>query len=108
MSGFLTELLASASLFLRQPLESFCDVETNHTDAAHQDRLVTLRGEYVSVLRVNGLRTMCSRADVEAVAEQQRIELQGLLEGTGHAIEGWYISDPDQARVAVDLLALNG
>lgn len=108
MSGFLTELLASASLFLRQPLESFCDVETNHTDAVHQDRLVTLRGEYVSVLRVNGLRTMCSRADVEAVAEQQRIELQGLLEGTGHVIEGWYISDPDQARVAVDLLALNG
>ncbi|KXV49945.1 secretion protein [Gluconobacter albidus] len=108
MSGFLSEMLASVSLFLRQPLESFCDVETHHPGAGHADRLVTLRGEYVSVLRVNGLRTMCSRADVEALAEQQRIELQSLLESSGHAIEGWYISDPDQAGVAVDLLALNG
>ncbi|PYD74300.1 hypothetical protein CFR71_15890, partial [Novacetimonas pomaceti] len=44
----------------------------------------------------------------EALAEQQRIELQGLLEERGHAIVGWYISDPERSGIEIDRLSLNG
>lgn len=103
MGGILSGLLASISLGLRQPLTSFCDVESTHGD-----HLVTKRGEYVSVLRINGLRRMCTRQEVEALAEQQRIELQGLLEERGHAIVGWYISDPERSGIEIDRLSLDG
>lgn len=103
MTGFVSSLLASVSLLLRQPLESFCDVETTHGD-----RLVTKRGDYVSVLRIDGLRRMCTRSEIETLAEQQRIELQGLLEERGHAIVGWYISDPETSGTEIDSLSLSG
>lgn len=103
MGGILSSLLAGISLGLRQPLASFCDVESTHGD-----HLITKRGEYVSVLRINGLRRMCTRQEVEALAEQQRIELQGLLEERGHAIVGWYISDPERSGIEIDRLSLNG
>ena len=85
MAGYLSTLLAGVSLSLRQPLQAFCDVETTH-----DDHLVTKRGEYISVLRINGLRRMCTRQEIAELAEQQRIELQGVLEEKGHALVGWY------------------
>ncbi|WP_291366584.1 ATP-binding protein [Acetobacter sp. UBA5411] len=108
MAGLVTDFLAGISMFLRQPLPAFCDVETTHTDEDHADRLITNRGEYVSVLRIDGLRRMCSRQDVEELSEQQRIELQGLLDAKGHAMEGWYISDPERADVALNQICLDG
>ncbi|ARW12126.1 ATP-binding protein [Acetobacter ascendens] len=101
MAGYISTLLAGLSLLLRQPLQSFCDVETTH-----DDHLVTKRGEYISVLRINGLRRMCTRQEIAELAEQQRIELQGVLEEKGHALVGWYLSDPDTALQEIDQLCL--
>ena len=82
--------LAGLSLLLRQPLPTFCDLDTVDGDA-----LLTKRGEYVSFLEGQGLRRLTQRADVEAIADSLRVELSGSLDGPGHAIQGWYACDPD-------------
>jgi intracellular multiplication protein IcmB len=89
--------LASLSLALKQPLESFCDLET-----AHGDALVTKHGDYVTFLRIDGMRRMATREDVERIAMAMRIDMGGALESRGHAIVGYYVSDPQQAKVEIE------
>ena len=89
--------MASLSLLLKQSLPAFCDIET-----AHGDSLVTKQGDYVSWLRVDGMRRMSTRADVQRIAQGQRVDLSGTLEERGHAIVGFYISDPDASGVLID------
>ena len=97
MFGFVLDALASLSLMLKQPLAAFCDLET--TDG-HD--LVGKRGERVTVLRVEGLRRMTLRSDVEDIAEGLRIELSGSLGSPGHAIQAWYACDPDQSAAEIE------
>ena len=58
MFAMLAKAFASVSLALKQPLPSFCDLET--TD---DGTLVGKRGERVTFVRVLGLRRMTLRAD---------------------------------------------
>ncbi|WP_241667012.1 ATP-binding protein [Roseomonas nepalensis] len=102
MIGAISRLLAGMSLTLKQPLGSFCDVETTHGNA-----LVTKHSDYLSVIRIEGMRRMATRKDVERIALAQRVDLSGALEEPGHAIVGWFISDPDQSAVEIDRLNLN-
>ena len=90
MFAMMAKAFASLSLTLKQPLSSFCDLET--TD---DGTLVGRRGERCTFVRVMGLRRMTLRADVEAIAEGLRIDLSGSMEGAGHAIQAWYACDPD-------------
>ena len=61
MSAWLSKALSGFSLFLRQPLWSFCDVETSHGDA-----LVTKRVDYVTVVRIDGTRRPLTAAGVRS------------------------------------------
>src|SRR4051812_19913338 len=97
MIAAISRALAGLSLALKQPLPAFCDLETSHDDA-----LVTRQGDYVSWLRVDGMRRMSTRADVERIAMGQRVDLSGTLEERGHAIVGFYISDPEASGVQID------
>lgn len=87
-----SRLFAGLSLSLRQPLCSYCDVETSHADA-----LVTNRGDYLTWVRIDGTRRPLDADDVAARATSLRIELSGTLEGRGHAVVAAYLSDPDAA-----------
>ena len=97
MIDLLGRAMASISLMLKQSLPAYCDIET-----AHGDNLVTKSGDYVSWLRVDGMRRMSTRADVQRIAEGQRLDLSGTLEERGHAIVGFYISDPDASAKLID------
>ncbi|SFK80411.1 ATP-binding protein [Methylocapsa palsarum] len=92
MFASVARLLAGISLAVKQPLASYCDLETTHGDA-----LVTKQGDYVSFLRIDGMKRMATRSDIESLAKAMRIELSGALETKGHAIVGWYLSDPELA-----------
>jgi intracellular multiplication protein IcmB len=96
MLSAISRAFAGLSLALKQPLESFCDLET-----AHGNALVTKQGNYLSFLRLDGMRRMATRADVERIATAMRIDLSGSLENRGHAIVGWYASDPDLSAVEI-------
>ena len=99
--SFLARGFASLSLTLKQPLSAFCDLET-----AHGDALITKRGDYLSWIRVDGMQRMAERRDFAEVSEAMRLDLSGALETRGHAIVGWYISDPDAALVEIERLNL--
>ena len=55
--------LASLSLMLKQPLASFCEIESSHGDA-----LITKQGDYLSFVRLDGMLRMSTRADIERIA----------------------------------------
>ena len=102
MALFLTAALASLSLMLRQPLSSFCDLETTDGRA-----FISKGGHYLSWVRLDGMQRMAERADFEAVTEAMRLELSGALETKGHALVGWYMSDPQAALVEIERVNLN-
>ena len=102
MPSFLTAALASLSLMLRQPLSSFCDLETTDGPA-----FISKGGHYLSWVRLDGMQRMAERADFEAVTEAMRLELSGALENKGHALVGWYMSDPQAALVEIERVNLN-
>ncbi len=102
MFSFLARGLASLSLALKQPLPAFCEIET-----AYGDALITKAGHYLSWIRVDGIQRMAERKDFARITEAMRMDLSGALETRGHAIVGWYISDPDAALVEIAHLNLN-
>ncbi len=97
MFGHVARALAALSLAFKQPLSSFCDLAT--TD---DGTLVGKRGERITFVRVQGLRRMTLREDVERVAEGLRLDLSGSLETPGHAIQAWYACDPDLSGPEID------
>ncbi len=101
MFAALARMFASLSLMLKQPLEAYCELET-----AHGDAFVTRSGHYVSWLRVDGMQRMAERKDFDQITEAMRLDLSGALESPGHAIVGWYISDPDAALVEIERVNL--
>ena len=101
MFGALARLFASLSLALKQPLSTYCDLET-----AHGDALITKHGHYLSWLRVDGMQRMAERKDFVEITDAMRLDLSGALETRGHAIVGWYMSDPDAALVEIERLNL--
>ena len=101
MFSALARFFASLSLSLKQPLSAFCEVET-----AHGEALVTKAGHYLSWIRVGGMQRMGEAKDFAAISEAMRLDLSGALDAGGHAIVGWYISDPDAALVEIEHLNL--
>ena len=101
MWSAIASALASLSLALKQPLTAYCDLETTHDDA-----LITRHGHYCTWLRVDGMQRMAERKDYDANTEAMRLDLSGALENKGHAIVGWYISDPDAALVEIERVNL--
>ena len=93
--------LANFSLMFRQPLGSFCDIET-----AHNDALIDKRGNYLTWVRIDGMQRMAERRDIAGITEAMRLEVSGALESKGHAIVGWYISDPDAALIEIERVNL--
>ena len=93
MLSVVSSLLAGLSLALKQPLAGYCDVETTHGDA-----LVTKQGDYCTFVRIGGMKRMATRDDITRLANGLRLDLSGALEAKGHAIVGWYLSDPDVAE----------
>ena len=53
-------------------------------------------------LRVDGMQRMAERKNFAEITEAMRLEISGALETRGHAIVGYYISDPDAALVEIE------
>ncbi len=60
------------------------------------------QGDYLCFLRISGMKRMATRSDIERLASAMRIDLSGTLENKGHAIVGWYLSDPDLAAREIE------
>ena len=102
MLSAVSSLLASLSLALKQPLAGYCDVETTHGDA-----LVTKQGDYCTFIRIGGMKRMATRDDITRLSNALRLDLSGALESKGHAIVGWYLSDPDMAAREIERINMD-
>ena len=102
MTGFLARGLATLSLMLKQALPAFLDVET-----AHGGALVSKHGDYLSWVRIDGMRRMLTAEDVTRIAEAVEVEIAGALEAKGHALCAAYISDPDVVAREIGRVSLD-
>jgi intracellular multiplication protein IcmB len=48
------------------------------------------------------MKRMATRDDITRLADGLRLDLSGALESRGHAIVGWYLSDPDMAAREIE------
>jgi intracellular multiplication protein IcmB len=82
--------LGILSQMSKRDLSSFCDLAT-----CDEHGLITFSGDYVTLLRVKGLRQMASRAEIEAKARALRQAIGGQMDGPGHAMQFFYMAEPD-------------
>ncbi|MFT8885815.1 MAG: hypothetical protein ABF946_06375 [Acetobacter papayae] len=82
--------LGVLSQMSKRDLSSFCDLAT-----CDEHGLITFSGDYVTLLRVKGLRQMASRPEIEAKARALRQAVGGQMDGPGHALQFFYMAEPD-------------
>ena len=98
--GFLDgidQILAAMALAVRQPLASFCKLETADDDRT----FVSTDGSLCSFLRVDGTRKIVGGVELEEITEGARLAFAPYLDRPGHAIQIWFARDPDGAPMAV-------
>lgn len=86
------------ALSFRSSLESFCDIETSRGPY-----LVSRQGDLCSVIKLLGVRRICSRSDVETIAGDVRRELSSAFDGPGHCLQMCFTSDPSQAAGEIEM-----
>jgi len=98
MIGRMQRWMASLALILRQPIGSFCELET--ADGA---ALVSDRGDYRTDVQVLGMRRMQTEAEIVATAEALRTGLASFFDRPGHGMQAVFTCDPERTRAAIDL-----
>lgn len=93
----LSLIFSGASRFFKAPVTAFCDLAT-----CDRFGLVSLQGDYATVIRLDGMRRLASTKEIEASAQRLRQALGGMLETPGHAIQFFYTADPDGVSAAID------
>src|SRR5206468_2857197 len=95
----------AAPAFDRLGSNSFAELGATLLDL--RPKAYARRGELLAGLRLLPLGQP-TRAEVEHIAGAQRLDLSGTLENPGHAIVGFYISDPDLAAVEIERVNMEG
>ena len=87
---WLTRALADIQIsLLKQPITSFCDINT-----AGDDCLLTHTGDAATIVRILGVRRTLTEADINRAADGLRLELSGAFDQPGHALQFWFGVDP--------------
>jgi len=80
----------------RLPLTAFCDLAT-----CSEEGLISFGGDYASIIRIDGMRRLATRAEIEARAQEICLSFGSSFEQPGHAAQFVYISDPQGAEAAI-------
>ncbi|MFC7695073.1 hypothetical protein ACFQY5_41405 [Paeniroseomonas aquatica] len=87
---WLSRMLAQFQIqMLKQPVTSFCDINT-----AGGECLLTHTGDTATIIRILGVRRTLTEADINRTADSLRLELSGAFEQPGHAMQFWFGVDP--------------
>lgn len=90
MINFFDQLLASTLLALRQPVESYIELETSagpHTLAARD-------GSLVSLIKILGARQIIGDAEYRWLIDQVSVKLGSRFDRKGHALQFYFMRDP--------------
>ena len=100
MVGILDDLVGGLLSGLKQPLESFIQLET----ADDNYTLVARDGSLVSFVRIYGSRQMIGENEYQHILESATLKLGSKFDRPGYAMQFYFIRDPNQVRREMDRL----
>lgn len=86
------KLFAPVETALKQPLESFIRLET----AENETTLVARDGSLLSLIKVEGSRTVIGEKEYTRIIESSTLKLGAKFDRPGHAIQVFFVRDPDR------------
>jgi len=98
MINFLDQMLAASLLTIRQPLESFIELETS----ANVNTLATRDGSLVSYIKVLGARQIIGDAEYRWLIDQVSVKLGSRFDRKGHALQFFFMRDPAAVGFELD------
>lgn len=90
-------LLAMVASVTRQPMSRFINIESSDDD----ETLVAKDGSLVSVLRIEGARTVIGPEELGQIVDNFKLCFNTFLEKPGHALQVHYARDPERSRAMV-------
>lgn len=98
MIGFFDELLATTLLAIRQPIESYIELET----AASATTLATRDGSLLTYVKVMGARQIIGDAEYRWMIDQVSVKLGSRFDRKGHALQFYFMRDPEAVGAELD------
>lgn len=98
MIGFLDELLAAVLLTIRQPVESYIELET----ASDDNTLAARDGSLVSYVKILGSRQIIGDAEYQWLIDQISVKLGSRFDRPGHALQFYFMRDPAAIGLELD------
>lgn len=98
MINFLDELLAATLLSMRQPVESFVQLETADDDVT----LVAADGSLISFIKIFGSRQIIGDTEYQWIVEQATLKLGARFDRPGYAMQFYFMRDPSTVTQDID------
>ena len=98
MISFLDEVLAATMLALRQPVESFVQLET----ADDNTTLVAADGSLISFIKVSGSRQIIGDSEYQWIIDQATLKLGARFDRPGYAMQVYFARDPGTVTQDLD------
>jgi len=89
-TDWVLRLMAGASRSYKRSITSFCDLAT-----CDRHGLISFRGDYATVVEITGMRRLANGAEIGEAARRLRVALGGMFDTPGHAMQFYYMADPD-------------
>lgn len=102
ITGMISAAMGAYGVGTKKDISAFCFLETS--DGA--DILVGKDGSLATVLRVDGVKQVLGREELNKIIEDMNMRMSPYLVKEGHAIQVWFARDPDLSHQLVrDLIA---
>lgn len=98
--GLFDSIFGPLFMALRQPMESYIRLETADGD----NSLVAKDGSLVSIIRIEGSRQMVGDAEFARIVEQSTVKLGSRFDRPGHALQVFFMRNPDRIKNELRLL----
>jgi len=98
MFDFLDQSLASIAMAMRQPIESFIQLET----ADDQTTLVAGDGSLVSFIKLHGARQIIGDAEYQWIIDQATLKLGARFDRPGYAMQFYFMRDHEMVGQDID------
>src|SRR5580698_10202134 len=100
MINFLDEALAATLMSLRQPVESFVQLETTDDDVT----LVSADGSLVTFVKLFGSRQLIGDTVYQWIVDQATLKLGARFDRPGYAMQVYFMRDPESVGRDIDRL----
>src|ERR1700744_4888575 len=98
MFEFFDEAIAGLMMSLRQPIESFIQLET----ADDGMTLVAADGSLVSIIKLFGARQIIGDAEYQWIIDQATLKLGSRFDRPGYAMQFYFMRDPSRVGADID------